>query len=60
MEVVIDCYFDKLFAEMERNCLVSRHKRRQLVKFLSDVINSCAEGNHQFRKSIFKQCEVVK
>ncbi|XP_043267284.1 uncharacterized protein stops isoform X2 [Venturia canescens] len=46
MELVIDCYFDKLFAEMERNCLVSRHKRRQLVKFFSDVINSCAEAEN--------------
>ena len=44
MEVLIDCYFDKLFAQMERGCLASRYKRRQLVKFFSDVINSCAEG----------------
>lgn len=45
MEVLIDCYFDQLFAQIEHGCLASRYKRRQLVKFFSDVINSCAEGN---------------
>lgn len=46
MEVLIDCYFDKLFAEMERSCLASRYKRREMVGYFSDVINSCAEGNN--------------
>lgn len=45
MEVLIDCYFDRLFAEMERSCLASRYKRRELVNYFTDVINSCAEGN---------------
>jgi len=45
MEVLIDCYFDRLFSEMERNCLASRYKRRELVNYFTDVINSCAEGN---------------
>jgi len=45
MEVLIDCYFDRLFSEMERSCLASRYKRRELVNYLTDVINSCAEGN---------------
>lgn len=45
MEVLIDCYFDRLFSEMERSCLASRYKRRELVNYFSDVINSCAEGN---------------
>ncbi|XP_014224539.1 uncharacterized protein LOC106650832 [Trichogramma pretiosum] len=44
MEVLIDCYFDRLFEGMERSSLASRHRRRQLVKFFSDVINSCAEA----------------
>ncbi|XP_063992585.1 uncharacterized protein Stops [Diachasmimorpha longicaudata] len=44
MEVLIDCYFDRLFEEMERDCLASRHKRRQLVKYFSDVINSVSEA----------------
>ncbi|XP_008545780.1 uncharacterized protein LOC103569978 [Microplitis demolitor] len=46
MEVVIDCYFDKLFENMQRDYLVSRHKRRQLVKYFSDVINSSAEAEN--------------
>ncbi|XP_012287291.1 uncharacterized protein LOC105703454 [Orussus abietinus] len=46
MEVLIDCYFDKLFAEMERSCLASRYKRRELVRYFSDVINSCAEAEN--------------
>jgi len=45
MEVLIDCYFDRLFSEMERSCLASRYKRRELVSYFTDVINSCAEGN---------------
>lgn len=44
MEVLIDCYFDRLFSEMERSCLASRYKRRELVSYFTDVINSCAEG----------------
>ncbi|XP_026668627.1 uncharacterized protein LOC108624074 isoform X1 [Ceratina calcarata] len=45
MEVLIDCYFDKLFAEMERSCLASRYKRREMVGYFTDVINSVSEGN---------------
>lgn len=46
MEVVIDCYFDRLFEGMERSSLASRHKRRQLVKFFSEIIRSCSEGKN--------------
>ncbi|XP_003426751.1 uncharacterized protein LOC100678008 [Nasonia vitripennis] len=46
MEVLIDCYFDRLFDGMDRSSLASRHKRRQLVKFFSDVIKSCAEAEN--------------
>ena len=45
MEVLIDCYFDKLFEEMDRSCLASRYKRREMVGYFSDVINSCSQGN---------------
>ena len=45
MEVLIDCYFDRLFEEMDRSCLASRYKRREMVDYFSDVINSCSEGN---------------
>lgn len=30
---------------MDRSCLASRYKRRELVNYFTDVINSCAEGN---------------
>ncbi|XP_011499389.1 PREDICTED: uncharacterized protein LOC105363408 [Ceratosolen solmsi marchali] len=43
MEGSIDCYFNKLLEGMERNNLASRHRRRQLVKFLSDVIDNSAK-----------------
>ncbi|XP_015604594.1 uncharacterized protein LOC107272198 [Cephus cinctus] len=56
MEVLIDCYFDKLFAEMERSSLSSRHKRRQLVKYFSDVINSCAQAENLEREDV---CERI-
>lgn len=53
MEVVIDAYFDKLFEGMERDYLVSRHKRRQLVKYFSDVINSASKGKNNYLKLNF-------
>ncbi|XP_020284317.1 uncharacterized protein LOC109855002 [Pseudomyrmex gracilis] len=46
MEVLIDCYFDRLFSEMDRSCLASRYKRRELVNYFTDVINSCAEAEN--------------
>ena len=52
MEVLIDCYFDRLFSEMERSCLASRYKRRELVSYFTDVINSCAEGNKVYNINV--------
>lgn len=51
MEVLMDCYFDKFFEQMDRSSLASRHRRRQLVKFFSDLVNSVAEGE-RFQISI--------
>lgn len=47
MEVLIDCYFDRLFSEMDRSCLASRYKRREMVGYFSDVINSCSQGKSE-------------
>lgn len=55
MEVLIDCYFDRLFSEMERSYLASRHKRRELVNYFTDVINNCAKSNN----TIHDICGVV-
>lgn len=56
MEVLIDCYFDKLFSELERSCLASRYKRRELVEYFSDVINSCAEAENLEKEDV---CERI-
>ncbi|KAG7203643.1 hypothetical protein KM043_013678 [Ampulex compressa] len=56
MEVLIDCYFDRLFAEMERSCLASRYKRREMVNYFSDVINSCAEAENLDKEDV---CERI-
>ncbi|XP_076664743.1 SOCS domain-containing protein stops [Andrena cerasifolii] len=56
MEVLIDCYFDRLFAEMERSCLASRYKRRELVSYFSDVINSCAAAENLDKQDV---CERI-
>ncbi|RLU22978.1 hypothetical protein DMN91_005256 [Ooceraea biroi] len=56
MEVLIDCYFDRLFSEMERSCLASRYKRRELVNYFSDVINSCAEAENLDKQDV---CERI-
>lgn len=44
MEVIIDCYFDQIFSDMERSSLLSRYKRRALVNYFSAIINGCAKG----------------
>ncbi|XP_046748569.1 uncharacterized protein LOC124412601 [Diprion similis] len=44
MEVVIDCYFDQIFSEMERSSLLSRYKRRALVNYFTAIIQGCAKG----------------
>ncbi|XP_043584895.1 uncharacterized protein LOC122568793 [Bombus pyrosoma] len=56
MEVLIDCYFDKLFAEMERSCLASRYKRREMVGYFSDVINSCSAAENLDKQDV---CERI-
>ncbi|XP_032665562.1 uncharacterized protein LOC116841578 [Odontomachus brunneus] len=56
MEVLIDCYFDRLFSEMERSCLASRYKRRELVNYFTDVINSCAEAESLDKQDV---CERI-
>ncbi|KYM83833.1 Ankyrin repeat and SOCS box protein 17 [Atta colombica] len=56
MEVLIDCYFDRLFSEMERSCLASRYKRRELVSYFTDVINSCAEAEDLDKQDV---CERI-
>ncbi|XP_011873063.1 PREDICTED: uncharacterized protein LOC105564905 [Vollenhovia emeryi] len=56
MEVLIDCYFDRLFSEMERSCLASRYKRRELVNYFTDVINSCAEAENLDKQDV---CERI-
>ena len=60
MEVLIDHYFDRLFEEMERSCLASRHKRRQLVKFFSDVIKTSAEGIESVKVVYYNNINISK
>ncbi|KAF3420231.1 hypothetical protein E2986_01200 [Frieseomelitta varia] len=56
MEVLIDCYFDKLFEEMDRSCLASRYKRREMVDYFSDVINSCSRAENLDKQDV---CERI-
>lgn len=44
MDVILNCYFDDVFCQLERNYLMVRHKRRQLVDYLSTVIKGCVRG----------------
>ncbi|XP_076647038.1 SOCS domain-containing protein stops [Halictus rubicundus] len=49
-------YRARLFAEMERSCLASRYKRREMVGYFSDVINSCAEAENLDKQDV---CERI-
>lgn len=51
MEVVIDCYFDQIFSEMERSSLLSRYKRRALVNYFTAIIQGCARGESKLLKN---------
>ena len=44
MDVIMDCYFDSVFSELERSSLMVRYRRRQLVDYLNTVIEGCARG----------------
>ncbi|XP_022199849.2 uncharacterized protein LOC111056762 [Nilaparvata lugens] len=46
MESIIDCYFDNIFTQMDRGCLIPRYKRRQIVDYFSTVIRACST-NHE-------------
>jgi ankyrin repeat/SOCS box protein 17 len=44
MDVIMDCYFDDVFCQLERSYLMVRYKRRQLVDYLNTVIKGCMRG----------------
>ncbi|KAJ9589841.1 hypothetical protein L9F63_027901 [Diploptera punctata] len=44
MDAILDCYFDNIFCKLERSSLMARYKRRELVSYLSTVIEGCARG----------------
>lgn len=41
MEAILDCYFDSFFGRLDRGCLFSRYKRKQIVDYLKTVIEGC-------------------
>uniref|UniRef100_A0A0A9YGN5 Ankyrin repeat and SOCS box protein 17 n=1 Tax=Lygus hesperus TaxID=30085 RepID=A0A0A9YGN5_LYGHE len=49
MEMIMDCFFDNVFSELDRASLLARYKRRNLVEYLSTVIQACShvEGHPQ-------------
>ncbi|CAB3241514.1 unnamed protein product [Arctia plantaginis] len=47
MDTFMECYFEEVFANMDRDCLNERTKRRDLVEYFNTVIAGCARGqNH--------------
>ncbi|XP_023718096.1 uncharacterized protein LOC111870221 [Cryptotermes secundus] len=44
MDVILDCYFDDVFCQLERNYFMARYKRRQLVDYLNTVIKGYVRG----------------
>lgn len=45
MDVLMDCYFEEIFKNLDRDCLFSRAKRRELVQYFWTVIAGCARGD---------------
>ena len=45
MELIVNCYLEQLFASLDSSTLILGHRRRLLVEFFSDVIESCATGD---------------
>ncbi|KAG8236599.1 hypothetical protein J437_LFUL016951 [Ladona fulva] len=43
MEVILDCFFDDIVSTMDRSSLSVRHKRRELVDYLSTLIMGCED-----------------
>ncbi|XP_014246560.1 uncharacterized protein LOC106664962 [Cimex lectularius] len=56
MDEILDCFFDQVFSEMERDSLLAKYKRRQLVEYLSTVIQGCTrvegDSNAACRKCV--------
>ncbi|CAA9996088.1 unnamed protein product, partial [Nesidiocoris tenuis] len=49
MEMIMDCFFENVFSEIDRADLLARYKRRNMVEYLSTVIQACShvEGQPQ-------------
>lgn len=52
MEVILDCFFEQYFAELERSSLSSRTKRSELVNYFNAVIEGCCAGKSFYYKFI--------
>ncbi|XP_069690229.1 uncharacterized protein stops [Periplaneta americana] len=44
MEVLLDCYFDNVFCQLDRTSLMVPYRRRQLVDYLNTMIQGCVQG----------------
>lgn len=50
MEIILDCFFDKVFSQLDRDSLLARYKRRSLVDYFNTVIEGCIRGNENNKK----------
>lgn len=44
METILECFFDNVFSDLDRGCLIARYKRRQLVDYFSTIIQGCCSS----------------
>ncbi|KAF5285324.1 hypothetical protein FQA39_LY04423 [Lamprigera yunnana] len=53
MEVLLDCFFEN-FAQLERNTLHARYKRRDLVEYFNTLIEGCCRGENSDAEKVVR------
>lgn len=48
-DIILDCYFEKVFDQLERDCLKARYKRRSLVEYFNTIIEGCSRGKFRLK-----------
>ncbi|KAG5681346.1 hypothetical protein PVAND_010790 [Polypedilum vanderplanki] len=46
MDFIFDCFFEEIFATLERNGLQSRHSRQNVIDQLESIITGCSAGQN--------------
>ncbi|KAK9503414.1 hypothetical protein O3M35_009969 [Rhynocoris fuscipes] len=56
MDTIMQCYFDEVFTGLDRSFLFAKYKRKELVDYLSNVIQGCSNVDDNNPKEV---CETA-